>query len=258
MIFIMNKHTREVVPIETPVLTYEHSESQSRIDLFGAVHIAEAEYYKTMQEKVGERAAAGAAVQFEMVRVGSDVDISNASRLTLWKMGQIAHGLGTLFELVKGLDSRLIHQRDGLNYHEDWENVDTTHVDIARRFSIRGVVKLRLVSLLLSEGLDIENEDFKRAFFSALGKSLGGSSETGSSLLGSKKDNAVIVDYRNRIALEGVDEKLDEAPGGDIALIWGAGHIPGLEAGLLGRGYRKVEEEKILAIDAPRLLETAA
>jgi hypothetical protein len=57
-------------------------------------------------------------------------------------------------------------------------------------------------------------------------------------IIGDKHLDKIIVDHRNDVALNAVRETLDKDPDQDIALLWGAGHIPGLKSGLEQLGYR--------------------
>src|SRR5688572_15593392 len=66
--------------VETPVLTYQHPDTQSRVDLIGTVHYAEPEYYQQVQNIIDERTAHGAVTHYEMVGAASQAAFDAAPR----------------------------------------------------------------------------------------------------------------------------------------------------------------------------------
>jgi hypothetical protein len=58
----------------------------------------------------------------------------------------------------------------------------------------------------------------------------------------------VTIDYRNGIALRAFDTQQASERGCDVMLVWGNDHLPGLEAGLAGRGYVQTDEKRLVAV----------
>ena len=55
-----------------------------------------------------------------------------------------------------------------------------------------------------------------------------------------RRVNRVVMDVRNEIAFAGALEALER---GDVALLWGTDHLPGLARLFAGAGYRPADEE---------------
>lgn len=63
--------------------------------------------------------------------------------------------------------------------------------------------------------------------------------------------DGVAIGERNRTALAALP------PGGDVVLLWGAGHLPGLATGLRNAGYRRQSIEWVTVGTVPALQASA-
>ncbi len=210
--------------------------TRTTVFLVGAVHVADADYYARVQdvldgcdvvlfEGVGHAAGGGPPDPAEMERYDS------------------------LFKLQLKLKDLLglTFQRDGLDYgRKFWKNADVDMESLSAEMQredvglptdpplIRGLLKL-VMGVLDASQLG-ENPEFRRQLKSQAAAALAAAD----SLFGGemRKLGKVLIDWRNDAALKCLDEEIARgAPGRWIAVFYGAGHLPDMEAKLAQRGF---------------------
>ncbi len=253
----MTTSEQELQAVQTPIHTYTHPWYESQVDLIGMIHIAQAPYYDTIQTIIDTKEAEGAAVHYEKIKQNTPEEHANADPLTIAKASQLRTMMKGIYGILEDLDLGLVKQLDSLTYPEHWQNHDATELDIASRLGSFTVMRhVGLIKLITSGFNLLDGDEERQQKRDILLKALHSATQEESPreklikkvLFGSLDDT--ILDYRNNIALRAYDRQQRVDPKAATVLIWGAGHLKGLGAGLARRGYKKVHEQKLVAIDA--------
>ena len=215
--------------LETAVWTLRHPKTGRTVSLVGTMHIADARYFGELSGIISELAADGAQVQVEGITHRDEDQLSGweGDRLAEARRWEDPERAGLAVALLRLESQRL------LNLPEGFRNIDLSHVDLLRRvgwdeyrrlfspgpvpaavpqFSplLRAVLRFQLRHSRSIEALRSLSPRHRRV-------------------------NRVVIDERNAVAFAGAAESLERT---DVALVWGADHLPGL-ARLFGRaGYR--------------------
>ncbi len=226
--------------IETPVVFYEHPETKRRVVFIATMHIAEPEYFAALQRLIDS--LSDYKVLFEGVG-----KITPQERQAFSKQER---RLAKDFEYIFGLMSfvgtmmSLRHQRECLAYRSNWVNTDMKLGDIVRLFASYDVCLLSKKERKLT---DVEDETTKLLTQWFLNKLF---SQFVSVFLierivvffSRQKGLAkkFILETRNEEAVRGIDKYLTE---GNVATVWGAAHLRGIEKRLKRAGFREIRRE---------------
>lgn len=237
----------EKTAIETPIVTYRHRDRKNRVSLVGMIHIAQPAYYESIQEFVDTRAAEGAFVHYERVKNMSPAVTQRLGPDLRRRIGLLKGLANSPYALFEGMN--VVRQRDALVCREEWQNHDALVAGVACRLSF-GRLAVFNAAVGVAKGVFSRLSDDQRLMVvkGSLEKILDSSPEYVASRAAGKVGR-VILGYRNDIALNAFDGQQSTHPGSDVVLVWGAGHVPGLGAGLEARGYEKTGVQMMTAID---------
>jgi hypothetical protein len=199
------------------------------VTLIGTMHIGDPGYFRELSAVVERLAAGGTVIQVEGISHRHD------DRLTRWEHARLAEADGWTDPETAGAAAfrRAESQATGLQLPADATNIDLSHGELLRRVgwrnyrrlfasqpasgaepvanaAVRAAVRLQLRHTRLLEGLKAVRPRNRHV-------------------------NRVVIGERNRIAFAGAVEAL---AGRDVALIWGADHLPGLARLFHQAGYR--------------------
>jgi len=225
--------------LQTPVIRYRHRHTGRTVTLVGTAHVGEASYYDRLHAMVTRLEAAGAVVCYEWIgpAAAEEWAVASAGERAARDVSR-AMGEATFRRVCRSLG--WAEQGEVFRFAPSWRNVDMTDLELvrlARPETLRGLreafgdvwgssltqdradafagaaagVVFRLVSL---DWFDLLRhittwDDASRQF------------------------NRVEVEERNAHALANLPA------GADVVLLWGAGHLPGLAAGLKQAGHRR-------------------
>jgi predicted double-glycine peptidase len=238
--------TRNVLRVKegvmyTPVYEFDHPVTKSNVALAGAIHIGEPPYYQTITDYLLRQEGAGAEIHYEMVKPPTEHEQASYSDVVL-AAAELQGGLRFVFELMAdSLDA--VHQKDAVAYQASWHNYDISVTEIIRLLGDENAQELIQKLKELEQSFQKIKENISADTLQLLMRGITRAMPTLSILkdlgiIGDKHLDKIIVDHRNDVALNAVRETLDKDPDQDIALLWGAGHIPGLKSGLEQLGYR--------------------
>lgn len=234
--------------LQTALLRYE--KNGTKVDLVGAVHIADKAYYQDLQKRFDGYEA----VLFEMV--GGD----QVERLPKGPDApkREASGLSKLYAMVAKF-LNLTEQSDNLDYRrKNFIHADLTLDEFNELQSQR---KESLLSFALKNGLsgDKSNEPDPQKLLRAVlsGKpnqtklelvhTLGGGDDQVAALAG----ESVIITDRNKKALEVMDQQLAQGRK-NLAIFYGAAHFVDMNQRMMERGFRLMSTEWLTAWDIPK------
>jgi hypothetical protein len=281
--------------LETAVVTLRNA-AGAKVDLIGAVHIADAAYYQTLM-----RLFSGyEALLFELVdgqKLRESVEGQAEPRARRGKPGDVAKvpprpdapaeeendekdaghnnpAFAILRMMMHGVGSylRLQYQTDGIDYHtKNFVHADVSMDEFVRLQAEKGESFLQLFQKAfeaqLGRGTKKDEEPTGgQLLLALLGDSSGikiamarmlGKAESLGEELGFGPDS-VIVGERNRVALEIFDKQV-KAGRKNLGIFYGAAHLPDMERRLEQRGFHRAAEQWITAWDIkPRVEEEKA
>ena len=237
--------------LEVAITTFEDP-SGARVDLVGAIHVADRSYFA----EVDRRLADYGVVLYELV--GEPGRVSAPRGATPSMVGLMQGGMKNALGLAFQLDE-IDYTRDNM-VHADLTRDAFSASMRERKESFLGMM-FRAWAMAMAEqgsgktaGQDAEfikalfARDRQRAFKRVLAGQLSEQTDLIESLAGNDGSSTLIT-VRNQRALEVLREQLD-AGERDIAIFYGAGHMPDFETRLVEEfGMRKVSSEWIEAWD---------
>ena len=220
--------------VQTAVWTLSHPVTGRTVTLFGTMHIGDAGYFRQLSAVLADLAAAGAEVHVEGIAERDDDCPSRWERERLaeagaWEDPESAGAAVALLQLAS---------QGELVVPEGARNVDMSHFELLRRVGWRHYRRLMApqpespiaagVGPVVRAILRVQLRH--QRFFERL-----------QSLRRSQRQvNRVVIQERNRIAFAGAGEALTR---GDVVLVWGPDHLPGLARLFADGGYRFRHEE---------------
>ena len=220
------------VHAQTSIHRYVHPDTGRRVTLLGTHHVGKARYFTGLRTVIDElEAAAGAVVHCE----GSRLRLCDEADITAEEQQLLAQ-LRRCDELEKRRLHELgwIGQIDGLGYPPHWQVIDLSYLQIARRL---GPAATRTLTHRKTRAFDWPEDDRRGLqrlqLRIALTLRLTCNDRYVTQLARQRGSaDAVLLGERTTVALDGVS-----GTDRDTVLVWGAGHLPGLGAGLRDQGF---------------------
>ncbi|HSX01440.1 MAG TPA: hypothetical protein VLF67_04325 [Candidatus Saccharimonas sp.] len=256
--------------IQTPVWTYRHRDSGRTVTLVGMMHVGEPAYYAAVQSLVASLVEAGAVVQFEGVRTASAEEMATATPRELAAIASINQLLQVITRMGEGLG--WTSQKTGLKYDPAWTNVDLNDLELVRLLNLADLD--RAVADAAEQMTELEQTDpvmmaasmamIFRAMHSRSGRVMvdvlsafnraqrrrhqPADAEPAPDL---DQLHEVVVGQRDPVAVEGIWRA---AAHQDVALIWGAAHLPGMGALIEEHGYQRISASWLSVGRPPSIL----
>lgn len=252
--------------LQTPMLRFEDGEGK-RVDVFGAIHIAEGDYYRALNERFEKYDS----VLYEMVKEVADEDGGgkapgdgeDGAEEEAAEGGDGGSGGGAedpllqllgpayeLFSRLLGLES----QKTSINYEA--ENFVHADLMLSEFTALQREAGETLFSAAMEGGVDaseIDTAALLRDLFagetSAVRRSFAGLMKSASLVQGKdspEADGSVLIGARNERAIEVLEERLGE---GDekIAMFYGAAHLPDFVFRLREMGFENTDVDWLSA-----------
>ena len=106
---------------ETTIQEFRNPRTGSNIHLIGMIHVAQPEFYDTIQQELRERDTAGSDIHYELVKRDDKPDYRLGLVAKMGIMKRSADMMGALFQ---GLG--LVSQLDHIKLEDHWQNHDMT------------------------------------------------------------------------------------------------------------------------------------
>ena len=244
----------EMPTVKMPILSLFNPDTGSRVTLVGMAHAAQPAYYAEIGRRIEVIEEGGAAIHYELV-TDTPAQIEAAAPAVRDGAKLIHRSLEA--ELLECLGAGLVLQRDQLPPRASWQRHDVGLIEVAQFY---GAPVLRE-----REQAEQHEQHFERKFTPMVKRAfvLQAMAALAGVFTGEVPREAVFVGadrylaiHREGLALAAVDLHLALHPGSDLALLWGAAHLPGFTAGLDKRGYKVESEEWVVAIDPSTLPDT--
>ena len=220
--------------VQTAVWTLVHPDTGRSVTLFGTMHIGDAGYFRGLSALLADLAAAGAEIQFEGISRREDDHPSG------WEHERLAEAGGWADPEREGAAVALLQltSQGELLLPDGARNIDLSHLELLRRVgwnNYRRLMAPQPESPLAGAGLGgivrviLRVQLRHQRFFERLP----------SLRRNNRRINRVVIHERNRVAFAGASEALAR---GDVVLVWGPDHLPGLAKLFSDAGYRRRHE----------------
>ena len=226
--------------ISTPVVFYEHPDTKRRIVFIATVHLAEAEYFTALQRLI--ESLSGYKILFEGV---GKLSPEEEQALTQ-KERKVAEHFYYIFGMMRKIGEMmsLQHQKEGLAYDASWINTDMRLYDLIRLFAQHDIRFLKKERGFDDFFGDESAQLFTRWFINKLFSRFVPVAVLTSVFVFFSRNKRLakrfILKARNEEAVHGINKHLAE---GNVAAIWGAMHLRGIEKQLKRAGFREVRRE---------------
>ncbi len=255
--FIRVDEDAKAARLQTAVTRYE--KDGASVDLIGAVHIADAAYYKGL----GERFEGYQAVLYEMIG-GENANLpKDAEEKAAEKKQKDLSGLHKIYTMVARFLA-LTGQMESIDYTEgNFVHADVTAEEFEKLQAERGESIIGFAQKAQKEGGAKQPDTAKLMQAMLSGNSskmkleiihtLGGGDDQIKMFAG---ESAIIGD-RNAKCLEVMDAELGKGRK-KLAIFYGAAHFPDMEKRLLEKGFKMTKQEWATAWDVPKPDEVKA
>ena len=244
--------------LEVGIISLEHKETGAKVDLVGAVHIGDKEYYEQLNKEFKKYDS----VLYEMVKP-ADLDPAQFK-------GRPQSGVSMMQTFMqKQLD--LAYQLDEVNYGaKNFVHADMTVKQFRKRQQARGESMIMLMLKLMREDMasrakkekravDISTAELLRALLSPtrsvelkylLARQFN-EMERLTAGLNNKKGSVILTD-RNKVALKILKKEMDTGKK-KLAIFYGAAHLPGMEKRMIEKmGFERKRTRWVKAWDLPK------
>jgi hypothetical protein len=225
--------------LHSPVVRFEHPKSGRRVTVVATVHVGPVAYYEKLRATIGELESAGAVVCYESAGPATRQEWAAASdeeRAAWYGEGrggrELLNAAGRYFGWVD--------QWATLGNSPSWRNADVTSLEFVRRAGPQNLLSMQCGDEYFT-GLTQDQQEAlaggvyavttrlaQFAWFRLLERLL-------ARLVGdaARRVQDAVIEDRNSHVLACLPAD------SDAVLPWGAGHLPGLAAGLRKAGYRR-------------------
>jgi hypothetical protein len=215
--------------LQTPVIIYEHRRTGRTVTLVATSHIGQAAYYDQLRAMLTDEEA-GALIYYEMINPAAGSSWAAASGDERAARDALNHEVRETFQAACRYLGWVTQA--ALAYSPSWRNADMTDLELIRRAGPRNILTSGTASgidhldVLMGAGVAVLFRLFPFDRFGLLSRfSVWGDVDW--------HIRHVVTDESNSRVLASL------SPDVDIVLLWGAGHLPGLTAGLKTAGYRR-------------------
>jgi hypothetical protein len=222
--------------LQTPAIYLRHPDTGRRVTLISMIHIGRADYYARLSELVEEHQG---LVLFEGL---GELTAAELEELTPDER-RVYEGLASLNGAYRRLASALdlVAQPDAMpRPRATWVRADLSVRELLRRWLS---ARLPLIPVMSSTSRMLQSAMLRRAtrlmllqepYILAAFTFLRGRTP------GLGRLTRLLIDERNAAALQAFDGTAQDQ---DVLLTYGAGHIPGILAGMTARGYRETARD---------------
>jgi len=219
----------------TAVRTFTHPDSGRTVTLVGTMHIGQHRYFRQLSYVVEALSAAGAEVHVEGINHLAE------SEPTAWERDRLAEADGWADPETTGVTVSLLRvesQGVRLRLPEGVRNVDLSHLQLLRRLGWDNY--RRVFSPPHADPSSPRLGPIARAIIRFQFRHLRLVNRFASLRRRDRHIAEVVIEERNQMAFAAATEALTR---GDVALVWGTQHVPGLATLFRAQGYRLCREE---------------
>ncbi|MCA9332340.1 hypothetical protein KDA00_00520 [Candidatus Saccharibacteria bacterium] len=248
--------------IETPIDTFEHLETGSVVDIVSVIHVGQPSYYRTLGSYIMARQDEGFEVQYEEISYNPDVPLRPGILTRIKdKIDDAKTDASVDIDLTVERVTSWTFQRNELLFRQEGaRNIDLDYSEMLPEESVlRKAYELlsfkvgqRKIARLARQDPNLLEEYLFRQMKKVADKHEAGQANS------HRRKKRVTIGMRNERALEGVDASLESDPAAKLVLVWGRGHLEGLQSGLIERGYEHNGRQDVEAIFNATLLEKSA
>lgn len=245
--------------ITTPINRFEHTETESLVDVVSVIHIGEPDYYSALGRYVMGRQDEGFIVHYEEVSYDPEAALPKGFLMPI--KNKIDNTITDIDVdtslLVRGVTGLVFQNDDMIFRPEQAQNVDLDHTGQLGAHSLVSQLRI-LLAYKISQArfhrwAKQDPSIFEERLFKQIKKVSDQYDHEG--VTPGRKRKPWDIDARNEAALHGLDEELTTDEHAKVVMLWGLGHLAGLRAGLETRGYQHTGIEEVEAITCLPVLQ---
>lgn len=224
--------------VETAVWTLRHPKTGRTVSLVGTMHIGDGGYFDELSGILAGLAAGGAEVHLEGIAHRPE------DRLTGWERDRLAEAKGWDDLETSGAAVTLLQleSQSHLRLPDGTRNIDLSHAELLRRVGWPAYRRLFASGPLESPPPGLR--PFVRAAIRFQFRHSRAIEALRRLSPSHRRLNRVVIDERNAVGFAGARDTLERR---DVALVWGADHLPGLARLFYRAGYRPIRESWVTA-----------
>lgn len=226
---------------QTSVTTYLNPKTDRTVVFIATIHEAESRYFSNIQMILNDLSSIGYRVIYEGLK---PMKSKQKKRLTdkerCIESSLFAHGFSDECRSVLPI----VRQNDSLECQKDWINADMNVRDLVKNLASKNVHFGKKCARDTGENyVSVMKYDANNCFKKALGAN---AISRISNIINknSRLYNEVILDCRNKIAMEEIERNLAHS---NVVTIWGEAHLRGIEKGLSKLGFVELKKEWLTA-----------
>ena len=234
--------------ITTPVRTYLHPDTGSRVTVIAMLRNAQPDYFHQVRNLISDLERAGAHVYLEHLTPTPPAELAQAPRT-------VRHGARILDAKLtamwnQGAALGLAAQIDALPIQEGWHVHDLGAVPLARLYGPAELRRQRRQQRTFNLLLHTLPHTARRALIMrTLATAIRAATEDGPDGAPPPEPIRRAHAAREHAALDALDHQRATRPDSSFVLVWGAAHLRGFHDALTARGYKPDDETSLTAID---------
>lgn len=210
---------------QMPIVFYRNQFTGRKLAFIGTLHIASAGYFLELQQRLDDFSGRGYKIFYE-----GGPEEKSAKKSEKKSGRRLPEGWAET--------SSIRHQDDILIHRNHWEDIDISREKFESMLRKRGFVIRRI-----NKNPELQNQHFSRAivrreinkFYKILMfETVAYRYLTSKIFPFERLKREIIIEYRDQKIVHRVAKSLNE----NIVLLWGAGHIRGVEKSLIAMGYK--------------------
>lgn len=215
---------------ETATWELENSQTGQKVSLVGMMHVGDESYFQETAELLEGLSDKGYDVHYERLMKASDARVAAIPEAFREDFERLRASIKASSQTETASALRLHHQKDKLVYPSGAENIDFSDLDVFRALGFKKASRLFEPLDLQGVSVDAARRMLVLTFrLRALRSVLDRLTPKGRAV------KRVILDGRNDHAVRHARRALKDS---NIALVWGAEHLPGLFRGLQADGFQ--------------------
>lgn len=235
----------------TPIDTFANPETGSQVELVSMVHVAQPRYYQKLGSYIMAKQNEGFLVHYEGITSDEVAETTGPLDRIKQKLrsasvdnqidGYVSVIRGSSYALQPDSDENILFAEDGSEIH------DVSQSDIARHMGLithlGSYASSRLFRRKLEKAAGKGQQEMDETLFSIIQR---GVNDATSGKSRKSRRAKTMLHMRNQVALEAVNVALEKDPQINLILIWGVGHLAGLQSGLLDQGYEHIDRQEVV------------
>lgn len=215
--------------LQIPIVFYTHQSTGKNLVFIGAIHMAPAGYFARLQRLLCDFSDQGYKIFYE----GGPKEISEKGKNN--RQYFVPEGWTEVADIR--------HQGNVMTHKRQWKDIDISYKKYRKMLLNRGFTIHKIGKNNTPQKSNFSRalvkRDINKFYKTLILEIIISRCLMPKILISERLKNEVVLDYRDQKIIHKVAKNSNK----NITLLWGVGHLPGVEKGLLAMGYRKQKTE---------------